>query len=185
MPEYKFKRNPSIDESEMKTTLEAIRKPWLKSLTVFLYLAGCRISEALKMKRKDFWIEGDLLVVRIYVLKKKSHAQTPYDTNIHVLHFSLSSPFLKEVLLPYLEAIPSPEARVWYHSRQWSWTCLKKANSNLSPHCFRHSRLTKLALQGASPFDLTDWAGWADSRPAQNYIHASGQLALKFADKLT
>ena len=185
MPEYKFDRKEPTDEAEMRQTLAAMNKPWLKSLVVFLYLIGPRISEALMMKRKDFWIEGDQLVTRIYVLKKRSKAKTAYEDNAHVLHLSLNSPFLKEVLLPYIEAIAEPEARVWRHSRQWSWACLKKANPKISPHIFRHDRLTKLALAGADAFTIQDWAGWADVRPASSYVHASGQLAAKFADKLT
>lgn len=160
-------------------------KPWVKSLIVFLYLVGPRITEAVKIKRKDIWVEDGRMVVRIYALKKRAKLQTAYATNAHLLHISLNAPFLQEVLLPYIERITDPEARVWRYSRQWAWVQLKKANPKISPHIFRHDRLTKLALLGADPFTIQDWAGWSDVRPASYYVHATGNLAAKFADKIT
>jgi len=61
---------------------------------------------------------------------------------------------------------------------------IKKLNPKVSPHVFRHTRLTKLALRGATGPDLMDWAGWTDIRPAAKYLHAAGKLAEKFADKI-
>jgi integrase len=47
---------------------------------------------------------------------------------------------------------------------------LKALNPNLSPHAFRHSRLQDLADRGTTPWELRDWAGWRDTRPAETYV---------------
>jgi len=190
MPErsrrYKFTRDRwEVEQPEMAAMLGRMDKQWIRSLTVFLYLVGCRISEALALRRRDFWMDEGQLVVKVPILKKRQKEQTAYGPSAHLMHIGLGSPFMKDVLLPYLDGIKDPDARVWTYGRTWSWHNIKKANPNISPHIFRHSRLTQLALLGADDLTLQDWAGWADTRPASSYVHAAGRLARKFADRIT
>ena len=55
------------------------------------------------------------------------------------------------------------------------WQKLKALNPKVSPHAFRYSRLQDLADRGATSWELRDWAGWADTRPAEAYVQRSGR----------
>lgn len=187
MPRYKFTRDDVISAEEMEETLSRTPKLWLKALISFLYIFGPRIIEALRLEKRDFRVDGDKLIVRIGVVKRRQSG--PFEDTPHILQVSLNTPFMEHVLA-WLEQVEDPEELVWPLGRTWSTACwrawmeIKKLNPKVSPHVFRHTRLTKLALRGATGPDLMDWAGWTDIRPAAKYLHAAGKLAEKFADKI-
>jgi integrase len=183
MPEYKFKRTEISTEQEIRGMINQTRYEWLKPLIAFLYLFGCRITEALQTNRKDVWMDNEYLVAQIGVLKRRNQ-DGPYLSMPHLIHVSVNAPFVKDILLPYFGSIEDREARLFRKCRQLAWLRLKELNRQISPHVFRHDRLMKLALKGASEAELMDWAGWTDSRPAGNYIRATGRLAAKLADKV-
>jgi len=189
MPQYKFKRDPAnlVSVEEAGRMIKSAKHDWLKALISFLYLFGCRISEALEVRRGDFWIENNYLAVRMKILKKrkKKKSSGPYgDGDFHILRVSLDAPFVKKILIPYLKKIKNRESRVFPVSRQLAWRKMKDLNPNISPHIFRHDRLLKFALKGATGVELMDWAGWSDMRPARNYLLKAGRLAANLADKV-
>lgn len=184
MPKYKFKRKEISTEDEIRQMIERSRWEWLKSLMAFIYLFGCRISEALNLVRQNVWVERNYLVAQIGVLKRRRERSGPYENIPHLLHVTLKAPFIEDILLPYLKGIPNRKQKLWPKSRQLVWLRIKQLNKQISPHVFRHDRLMKLALKGATEAELMDWAGWSDPRPAGNYIRATGRLAAKLADKV-
>jgi len=184
MPKYKFKRKEISTETEIRQMFDKCRFEWLKALIAFLYLFGCRITEALNLKRYNIWVEKDNIVAQIGVLKRRKERHGPYENLPHLIHVSVNSPFAKEILMPYLDKITDREAKIFPFSRQLVWLRLKETNPQICPHVFRHDRLMKLALRGASEAELMDWAGWSDPRPAGDYIRATGRLAEKLADKI-
>lgn len=183
MPIYKFRRTEETTHAEILEIIQATPKPWLKGLAAFLYLYGCRVSEALNLTPNDVFIEGKYLIARIGVLKRRKKTNAPYADISHLIHVPLTAPFVKEYLLPYL-ASRGNQALLFNVSRQAVWESLKELNPNISPHIFRHDRLMKLALKGASESELKDFAGWTDTRPASNYIRSTGRLALNLANKI-
>lgn len=168
--------------------IEEAKDPWLKALISFLFLYGCRISEALKVKPSDFKLEyRKWLAVRIPLSKKKK-TTTPVEPS-HVLRVNYKKASLKpfiEVLVSYIieRKQHAPITPLWVRDRTTVWMRIKALNKNCSPHFFRHSRLWHLANEGVTAPVLRDWAGWADLRPASAYIQATGQLARKAADKI-
>ena len=180
MPTYKFKRLTYLYQSEVKLMIDQAEEEWLKSLISFLYLFGARISEALKLTREQFKIEGDYVTVTIGILKR--HSDTGPITPSHILTVNKKSPFVK-ILVKYIESKPLGE-KLWIQHRGHVWRKIKALNDKCSPHFFRHTRLWKLAEKGASEAVLMDWAGWTDPRPAGRYIKATGRLASQFADKI-
>ncbi len=187
MPKYKFAREDVVSAEELAETLTKTRKLWLKALISFCYIFGPRIMEALKLKKQDFQIDGKRLSVKIGVLKRRQKG--PFKDMPHVLHADLNTPFLEHVVA-WLKKVEHPDDFLWPLAHSWSrarvraWEEMKKLNPTLTPHVLRHSRLTKLALRGADGPALMDWAGWADMRPAPRYLHISGRLAEKYADKI-
>ena len=69
-------------------------------------------------------------------------------------------------------------------TRQNAWFKIKQVAKDVSPHLFRHDRLMKLAIRGATEAQLMDWAGWTDARPAGSYIRATGRLAAELSQKV-
>lgn len=184
MPAYKFTRKEASTVNEIERTIFLTKYPWLKALIVFLFLYGCRVSEALNLERRKLRIEGRYIVAEIGVLKRRDKQKGPYGNVPHQIHVSVKSPLAEQYLIPYLSTVTNPDAKLFPVSRQLVWLRLKEANPELSPHVFRHDRLMKLALRGATEAELMDWAGWTDARPASNYIRATGRLAKNLADKV-
>lgn len=187
MPKYKFARKDVVSAEELESTLAKTNKFWLKAMISFLYIFGARITEVLKLRKRNFRVEGRRLIVQIVVSKRRSKG--PIKEIPHILQANLSTPFIGHVLA-WLKQVENPDDLVWHVARSWSgsrykiWKEMKALNPNISPHVFRHTRLTKLVLRGADGPDLMDWAGWTDLRPAAEYIHPAGRLAKKFADKI-
>lgn len=196
MPKYKFEREDILSQGETAQMIGRVgeveshrvspRK--FKALLAFLYLFGSRISEALPLKKKDFWMEGDNLAVKLQVLKQRKRAG-PFKTYWRILRISTKAPFM-EILLDYLDSVKDPDERLWCfaenpeYNRWLTWDYIKKLNQKCSSHIFRHSRLTKLALKRATGPELMEWAGHSDPRSIAKYLHAAGHLAEKFADKI-
>jgi integrase len=184
MPKYKFKRQEISTQSEIGFMIQNETREWLKALIAFLYLFGCRITEALNLKKRQVWVEEGYIVAQIGVLKRRNDTKGPYENMPHLIHVTVNAPFARTVLIPYLTSVTENEARLWPHCRQLVWLRLKGLNGLICPHVFRHDRLMKLALRGATEAELMDWAGWTDTRPAGSYIRATGRLAVKMADKI-
>lgn len=187
MPRYTFQREEILSQREVAGMIAKAKKSWLKALVAFCYIFGPRITEALRLKRRNFSVEGNNLIVNIGVLKRRQAG--PFKDMPHLLRADLKTPFIDH-LLTWVKKIEKPDDLVWPLARTWAyarwraWHEIKRLNPNCSPHIFRHTRLTKLALKEASGPDLMDWAGWADMRPAARYLHAGGKLAGKYADKI-
>ena len=188
MPQYKYQREEILEIPEVQDMIDKARYSWLKALIAFLYLFGCRISEALKVKKKDIWLQELYLVARLGM--KKQHTEMgPFKEVPHILRVPLKHPF-SQYVKQHLDHVPNNERGIWMlettpeSSRVMATYQMKKLNRNCSPHLFRHSRLMKLALSGANAWELQDWAGWSDIRPARNYIRAAGTMAARLSDKV-
>lgn len=180
-PKYGFKREDITTQEEIQTSLDKTTIPLLRAILVFLYLYGARITEVLNLKRKRIRWDPKYIYAEVGVLKRRDSAVGPYKMVPHILRVHRKAPFIG-ILLEYLEGIQDGERLVFPVSRQWVHTKFKILNPFLSPHVLRHDRLFKLALAGASEYELMDWAGWSDTRPAGSYIRATGRLASKLSD---
>ncbi|MEM3484845.1 MAG: site-specific integrase [Candidatus Methanomethyliaceae archaeon] len=179
MPKYKFKRQELTTKEEVERMIRQADKPWLKAIIAFLYLFGCRCSEALLVKKEDLWVENDTIHVKIPILKRKD-TNGPYERPLHILRVKQDAPFA-DVVLDYWRSVPEGK-RLFPHSRWWTWKQIKKLNPNMSPHVFRHDRLTKIALKRPDPYLLKEWAGWSDTRPAEHYVEAAGYRSIQVQD---
>jgi len=179
MPKYKFKRKALTTHEEIASMIKKAKEPWLKAIIAFLYVFGCRISEALAMQKEDVWIERDTLCVNIPLLKRRK-TKGPYERPAHILRVKINTPFIDE-FIKYWEELP-PYKKIFPHSRWWTWKKIKETNKKISPHVFRHDRLTKIAMKKPNPFLLKEWAGWSDTRPAESYVEAVGFLTNELQD---
>jgi integrase len=180
--EYSTYKTRVIPPGEVKATILKQSRPWMKSLIAFLYIFGCRISEALDTRVGDVMFDSanDLVGVTIRVGKKKTKNYS------HVVWATMDTPFI-DLFLDRLRGKSKGGrmvTRLWPYTRQAAWYHLNKANPNLSAHSFRHSRLRRLADQGASEWEIRDFAGWEDITPARAYITSSTKRLKGLADKL-
>jgi integrase len=119
------------------------------------------------------------LVVSLPTLKRKRGIET------RKIPIPLSDPLLYylQEWLKYIK--PGQPIFHSYHNpdkpldRTAAWRIIKKASPNLWCHLLRHTRLTEMATR-MTAFELQQFAGWSDVRPAQDYIYLDWkQLARK------
>lgn len=160
-----------------------------KALTSILYLYGCRISEALLLRRKDFWVDDQFLWVSMPTLKKKKKALTkPTINEPRKLNVSFESKYT-DFIIEYIKD-KRKEDVLFPLSRQMAYydICMPFGHKtqeerdrayqelNIWLHYFRDSCLTQLALNGASIIQIRHWAGWTSFQPAEHYINLSGEM---------
>jgi len=119
-------------------------------------------------------------------------ANSPTAKNLKVhsrrLYIPLGTDHL-DIILSYLDSPGSDLRRfkgnrIWPYSRGWAWKRITDLNKNISPHIFRHNRLTRLAQNEATAFQIQSFAGHSDLRPASAYIQISGVMTLRMAQKI-
>lgn len=178
MPKYGFKREDILSREEVQKMIDLEEDLSFKALIAFIYIFGCRISEALNVKKEDVKLNPKTLSVKLLTLKTKDRGPTvPKRVNVA----SLDAPFMG-LFLHQLGMVS--EGKLWHFGRVTAWRHIKKLNPNCSPHIFRHTRATKFALAGAEITDMWAWFGWKDMNTASKYIHASGRLAAKLSGKI-
>ena len=184
MPNYKY-TDPDrpVDPSIFRTWLEKAPSDRYRSLLAFIYIFGPRVSEATHVKFSDYYFEGtqektEKFCVWIPTLKNKG-------LDYRLLKANIKTPFL-DIVVKYLtenkalEGSPWP----WLVSRIQVWRVFHKIDPDCIPHKFRHNRLTKFAERGATAFEIRDFAGHTDTRPASSYIKNSGVLAHNLEERI-
>lgn len=182
MPKYSFQRQAPLSPEEVRAMIEGSDSVVFKALLAFLYLYGCRIGEALKVKKSDFKLLKQRLRVEIEVEKKRNTGPILFKHPLEVKELPTNVFFLEKIMA-HIVTLPQ-DARVFKMNRKTAWRKIHRLNPQCSAHIFRHTRLRRLADRGADALVLMDVAGWADTRPAGNYLGLSGNLARRFSGKI-
>ncbi|MEM2619025.1 MAG: site-specific integrase [Candidatus Hadarchaeales archaeon] len=194
MPRYKFQRENIMDLQEVRGMIERTHEVVpgyhvvaFRALLALLYLTGARISEVLALKTEDVWTDDKYLYVRIKTRKQRPPG--PFNRPWRILMVRISHPLIPYITRHLSEAEPGfslfqfatghPETE-----RNVVWKYIKALNPQASSHVFRHSRLTLLAMRGATGPELQEWAGHSDLRSASKYLHLSGQGIKRLADRV-
>jgi len=176
MPKIKVPPRDPITPEEMDKMMErAGGKPQLMALLAVLYLTGQRISEILALRPGDITVKDDRVVFKFLMKKKRSKGALIPRHNVPI---SLKSPYIVDFLVYLKERVESEV--VFTIDRNKAWRLIKELNPNCYLHFFRHTRLSRLAEQGATGPELMTWAGWADLRPASRYLSRSVKSIEKF-----
>ena len=194
-----LRREDVLSEAEVQAMIDKAqmlfpgRAMMVKCLIALLWLFGKRISEILRLKRKDLWVDEHFLYVRFTILKKKGEYKA-------VKKVTLRNPYVNYVL-QYMQLIEEPEAwlfpgysrpkivrvrarlkdgtvKVYEYerleagnmSRQQAYKILKRLNPACWPHLFRDSVATRFAYEGATPYELQSWFDWSKLETANKYI---------------
>lgn len=182
MPLYKIERTTIISLEETKDLVEKMPNDRDKSMVAMFYLFGCRPVELCLLTKKVFQIneiEGKLWVNMPN--KKKRRDKSVLITSSRWVWAYLTDPFA-QIIISYIKGKDMDEVLWRYGSSQKSANAtlnrkLKSFNPKVCPYLFRHSRLTRLAENGATSSELTLWAGWEDDRPTKHYVHKTRKMA--------
>ena len=150
---------------EVRRRILSLKDKKVRFVAAFLYLTGCRISELIKADdglpviRRDK-IRGYGCIV--FVLRNKKNK------TVHkkILPVRVDEePELCSVLMQdigVLADLPGIRRLQQMLSDALGW----------NPHFFRHLKTTHLITQKKfNDQQLKKWAGWTDTRPANNYVH--------------
>jgi len=170
-----------------------------RALVAFLYATGGRISEALQVKAKDVhntnikysnviheYVRRDCMVIDMPILKRKRKGVGPDIRRSVAIVCEEDEPF-RDIIREYVALYKAPgggwslkiksiydkggEKRLFDFTRTTAYNIVKRV-LGVHPHVLRHSRITWLVKdKGFSEQMLRQYIGWADSRPAQTYVH--------------
>lgn len=183
----------------------------LKCLLCILWLFGKRISEVLKLKKKDVRWDEEYLYVKFYVLKRKKEKGIAVRSEKYISRRNPYSSFI----ISYVELLPKKGSwlfpgkrgvreydRQWfsekqgrmlkYHYRdedegrmssQFAWRLLKALSKEVCSHLFRHSLATEMAEHDTTVPKLMAWFDWLKADTAMGYVRKSKRTIKDLADR--
>lgn len=169
MPKYKTaKPYEAIEKRDLDKWLSLDLDRDVRYLIICLWIYGMRISEAIKLRPNDFKEVGKGLQCTSITLKRGKRIT-------RVLWADLKTPYI-EALRSYVFSIDQM-SKIFTRRRETYHCKLKKIDSTLCSHRFRHNRATRFALNGATPFEIQYVLGHVDIRQSVRYVHMSGIIA--------
>jgi integrase len=178
MPKYLKDVKRLIEPSEVKEQLSRASNTEQKVLVVIEYFTGARPAEVVNLEKSNFTlVEGDLRVQ----LPTKKHGfprLLPFDIQ--------TTPFIKDVLLPYLDKLPAPSSRLFSFktTTRVKQIVYETSQGKLAPYAYRHNRLTRLGLAGASVYELTAFKGASDPKSVAPYLFLSPKALENMKNKI-
>ncbi|RKX46022.1 MAG: hypothetical protein DRP27_02550 [Thermotogae bacterium] len=184
MPKVKTWREDIIRPEEVKGLIAKTSNPMLKCLIAILYAFGCRISEALELRRKDVRIERDYLAIRFPLKKRrpKSGFKPVIERRLDRNHY------LVKYIIDWVSQIEDSDSYIFpsrhkgkHLSRVRAWQLLKEIDEKIWPHAFRHSLATLMAEHGASALEMKAWFGWGSLNTALFYIEMTEAMRTRWS----
>ncbi len=161
MPRYRDgKLTKPMTAAEFSRLLQSSRlTPDKRSLLIFLFYSGVRVSEALRMRGRDFY--SDDTNIYCHVGKRLKHGLLTKD-----LPIPLAARHVME-LWDYVRVTP-PERRVWLYGRKTAYRACRMLG--FYPHYLRFNRATAFARAGKDLLKIKQWFGWAKAETAMSYL---------------
>jgi len=177
----------------------------IKCLVALLWLFGKRITENLKLKRKDIRVSKGYLYVHYIISKKKAQQGKPIPER-RLKRMTLENPYTQYVI-DYVEGIADPEAYLFpgrsrertikvYNKRldktyvykkeampimsnAHAYRILRGLDPDVWCHLFRHSVATEMAERGYTEEQLMAWFDWDRYDTAHGYVKGGPKLTEK------
>lgn len=196
MPKYKKEINRLVELDEVKQMMNNSRTRTHQVVIAILYLTGARPIEIIDLERKDFLFHEDFpviadklidnpftidendMLIDIRTAKKGLPRILPFDQR--------TTPFIKEIIIPCLDEIKNTDDRLFRFRTE---TRIKQivydaSNNQLCPYNFRHNRLSRLGMLGASLQELMYWKGAKDPKSVMPYLYRNPSVLNRFKDKI-
>ncbi len=180
IPKYLKDIEMEVNREHIQSMLNKCNTIEHKVVIVLLYLTGARTSEVTNLTTDDF-VEGvdDEILISLPT-KKGGYPRT--------LPIGIGSPFMSEIIIPYLAWLKNINRKrlfVSCKSRHTVHGLFNKTSDKLiTPYTFRHNRLTKLAKIGASPYELMIWKGAKNLKSVAPYIAKSPAMVKRLRNKI-
>ena len=164
----KYKHGKPNREISIKEFVEFLDKgefdkPSHKAFFVLIFWIGCRRSEPLKMIKEDIRESEGSLFVKIPAFKRGERGGE--------IELPLDFPGMEFIKKRWLKT--NKKRRLFPFSTSTSWRIVKRIDNKLSPHWFRHNRITKLRKlkdQGKiSQDDIKSWTGLKRDATIEGY----------------
>ena len=154
-----------------------------KALIATLFETGGRVSEVLSLKRSNFILQDDFIIVKAMRVLKRYKKVGEYQDDLGKKKWITKSmkayrtfPIpVKEPLVPYMlkwiDYIGKcGKDQLFGISRVHAWRIVVKVNPDVFPHWFRAQRASQLALEyGFDVHDLVDFFAWKSLPMALHY----------------
>lgn len=235
MPLIKTKRDDIIREKELQRLLDECERDtvdgkkvvnygknlfqikfiptMIQCLIALMWLFGKRITETLRLKRKDIWVDEEWLYVRFRVLKKRSRKSEPIPV-LRLKKITLDNPYVPYVTR-YINTITNDDAWLFpgrkrkrefdvpwtnpetnevivYHyvdedvgrmGKEHAWRIMKGLSKSVWNHLFRTSLATTMAEFEATEEHLMNWFDWDKYETAHGYVKAGPRLTEKWSKR--
>ena len=139
-----------ISDAEFKRGMKKglFHKPKHRGFVALLYYTGIRKTEALRVKKEQFSVEGDEIIFEVG--KRLKHG-----INTPPLNIPLSAPFAKEIL--YAIEQTKLGQRVFPYCSKTAYNIVDRVFKY--PLLFRLSRITRFFLEGWTIAQVRSWTG--------------------------
>lgn len=153
-------------------TLESIEDAGPRSLVAFLYLSGCRISEALSIKAGQLeMVDGDLWIRNVPILKRREPIP-------RIVTVAIDEERIFRHITNWAEGKDANKL-LWPYRRWDAWEMVKE-NTTYFPHFFRHLRVTHLfEYTDLRDMEILNIIGWKNPQMLTIYSHLRQSDALK------
>lgn len=131
----------------------------LASLVAWLYSSGTRISTTLELRRKDFNLTKDNLIV--WTKPEK------YTGKFNVRVF-LERDYFTDIIIKQLLVVKESESRIWKMCRATAHEKIQRLAPGLNPNILREYRIKRCVEQGKSKDWLRAQFGWSKHSRLRN-----------------
>jgi integrase len=142
-----------------------------RAVIAALYLTGARPGEIIQMKVRD--IRQESVSVFVTLQTEKLGVAKGFLIDKRILEIPVSAPYMEDLLKWHVLLLEreKPEQLLFPMGDENIRRIVLLASLNkFFPYNFRHSRLTKLALQGATISELMYWKGAKDPSSVAPYL---------------
>jgi len=161
MPKYKKNIDVLVEKEETIQMMEKSNEQY-KTMISLLYLLGARPSEIVILKKDD-----------IEILEKNIHInlQTKKGGFSRTIEYDFDTVFVKDIIIPYIESINTQNIFSFSSPKRVEQIVYDLSGNNLMPYNFRHSRMMKLGMLGASIFELMVFKGAKKEASVIPYVY--------------
>lgn len=134
-----------LSREEIHEVIDQVDGPKEKLLFLFMWYTGCRVSEVISIRKRDFDFKNNEITIRWLKNRKYLYRTMPIHKQIkQLMELATGAMGLDTLVFPY--------------SRQRVWQIFKKhryfPHDWIHPHTFRHSFAVNYLRQADSPNDL-------------------------------
>ena len=208
MPQYYIKKEEFkiVTLKEILPYIENAKGLGTKVLIALAFLTGARISELLKVKKKDIIIDAEKGEFRIRLISLKTYSSKRYvaakETGevlippMRELVFDIhDDPFIEDYVIPALESLKE-ESKLFSKSKRWYQYRLEELNQlfhgpvdeygenphYITFHYLRHSCITFITRELRA--NISDIKGWTGHRGSSYEVYIIPSAVDRFKGKM-